>query len=150
MLTVRDIFSRDDLRKISDKISEIEKNTSGEIRVSIREKRSLMEKKLSIFDMALREFYRLGMDKTKDGTGVLVYILLSEKKLQIVADKGINDKVENETWQKIADKIAEKFKQGKYLDGIIDGLDEIGKILSQNFPIKPDDRNELSNEVEIR
>ncbi|CUS96084.1 TLP18.3, Psb32 and MOLO-1 founding protein of phosphatase [Candidatus Kryptobacter tengchongensis] len=150
MLRVRDIFSRDDLRKISDKISEIEKNTSGEIRVSIREKRSLMEKKLSIFDMALREFYRLGMDKTKDGTGVLVYILLSEKKLQIVADKGINDKVENETWQKIADKIAEKFKQGKYLDGIIDGLDEIGKILSQNFPIKPDDRNELSNEVEIR
>ncbi|CUT02614.1 TLP18.3, Psb32 and MOLO-1 founding protein of phosphatase [Candidatus Kryptonium thompsonii] len=100
--------------------------------------------------MALREFYRLGMDKTRDQTGVLVYILLSERKLQIVADKGINEKVENETWQKIADKIAEQFKQGKYLEGIMEGLDEIGGILLQHFPIKPDDRNELSNEVEIR
>lgn len=150
MLRVKDIFSKDDLRKISYKISEIEKTTSGEVRVSIREKRSLMEKKLSIFDMALKEFYRLGMDKTRDKTGVLVYILLSERKLQIVADKGINDRVENETWQKIADKIAERFKQGEYLDGVIDGLNEIGKILSQNFPVKPDDKNELSNEVEVK
>jgi uncharacterized membrane protein len=150
MLKVKDIFSKEDLKKISDKIAEIEKSTSGEIRVSIREKRSLIERKLTLFDMALREFYRLGMDKTRDQTGVLVYVLLSERKLQIVADKGINEKVENETWQKIADKIAEQFKSGKYLDGIINGLDEIGKILYTHFPIKPDDKNELSNEVEIR
>ncbi|WP_082349242.1 TPM domain-containing protein [Candidatus Kryptonium thompsonii] len=150
VLKVKDIFTKEDLKKISEKIAQIEKRTSGEIRVSIHEKRSLLERKLSIFDMALREFYRLGMDKTRDQTGVLVYILLSERKLQIVADKGINEKVENETWQKIADKIAEQFKQGKYLEGIMEGLDEIGGILLQHFPIKPDDRNELSNEVEIR
>lgn len=150
MSRVKDIFTKDELKKISEKITEIEKRTSGEVRVSIREKRSLMEKKLTLFDMALREFYRLGMDKTRDQTGVLVYILLSEKQLQIIADKGINEKVENETWQKIADKIAERFKEGKYLDGVIEGLDEIEKILVQHFPIKPDDRNELSNEVEVR
>ncbi|CUT04718.1 TPM domain-containing protein [Candidatus Chrysopegis kryptomonas] len=150
MLKVKDIFSKEDLKKISDKIAEIEKSTSGEIRVSIREKRSLIERKLTLFDMALREFYRLGMDKTRDQTGVLVYVLLSERKLQIVADKGINEKVNNETWQKIADMMAEHFKSGKYLDGIINGLDEIGKILYTHFPIKPDDKNELSNEVEIR
>lgn len=110
----------------------------------------MIERKLTLFDMALREFYRLGMDKTRDQTGVLVYVLLSERKLQIVADKGINEKVNNETWQKIADMMAEHFKSGKYLDGIINGLDEIGKILYTHFPIKPDDKNELSNEVEIR
>lgn len=150
VLKVKDIFTKEDLKKISEKIAQIEKRTSGEIRVSINEKRSLLERKLSIFDMAVREFYRLGMDKTRDQTGVLIYILLSERKLQIVADRGINEKVEDETWQRISDKMAEQFKQGKYLKGIMEGLDEIGEILSRYFPIKPDDRNELSNEVEIR
>lgn len=150
MLKVKDIFTKEDLRKISDKIQEIEKNTSGEIRVSIREKRSLLEHKLTLFDMAVKEFYRLGMDKTRDRTGVLIYILLSERKIQIVADKGINDKVENATWQKIAESIAENFKTGKYLDGIIKGLEQIGEVLTQHFPIKPDDTNELQNNVEIR
>lgn len=150
MLKVKVIFTKEDLRKISDKIQEIEKNTSGEIRVSIREKRSLLEHKLTLFDMAVKEFYRLGMDKTRYRTGVLIYILLSERKIQIVADKGINDKVENATWQKIAESIAENFKTGKYLDGIIKGLEQIGEVLTQHFPIKPDDTNELPNDVEIR
>lgn len=149
MLKVKDLFTKDDLKKISDKIGEIEKRTSGEIRVSIREKRSLMERKLTIFDMAVREFYRLGMDRTRDRTGVLVYILLSERKLQIIADEGINQKVENATWQKIAELMTTHFKEGRYLDGIMKGLDEIGEILAQHFPIKPDDTNELSNEVQI-
>ncbi len=149
MIKVKDLFTKEDLAKISSKIAEIEKKTSGEVRVSIREKRSLIERKMSLFDMAVKEFYRLGMDNTRDRTGVLVYILLSERKLQIVADKGINDKVEDATWQTIANLIAEHFKEGRYLEGILNGLDEIGKILAQHFPIKPDDTNELSNEVEI-
>ncbi len=150
MLKVKDIFTKDDLKKISDKIQEIEKRTSGEVRVSIREKKSLLERKLTLFDMAVKEFYRLGMDKTRDGTGVLIYILLSERKIQIIADKGINDKVENATWQKIAESVAEHFKMGKYLDGIIKGLEQIGEVLAQHFPIKPDDINELPDDIEIR
>ncbi len=150
MLKVSDIFTKDDLRKIADKIKEIEKTISGEIRVSIREKRSLLERKLALFDMAVNEFYRLGMDKTRDRTGVLIYILLSERKIQIIADKGINDKVENATWQKIAESVAEYFKTGKYIDGIIKGIEQIGEILAQHFPIKPDDINELPNDIEIR
>ncbi len=149
MFKVRKIFTNDDLKKISEKIAQIEKNTSGEVRVSIREKRSLIERKLSIFDIALREFYRLGMDKTRDKTGVLIFLLLSERKLQIIADEGINSKVENQAWQRIADAMVEKFKEGKYLDGLLFGLDEVGKILHAHFPIKPDDINELSNDVEI-
>ena len=109
----------------------------------------MLEKKLSIYDMALREFYRLGMDKTRDNTGVLIYLLLSDKKFQIIADKGIHEKVEDGTWQKIADEMAEEFRKGKFLDGILKGLDRIGKILARHFPIKPDDTNELPNEVEI-
>ena len=149
MLKVKKIFTNNDLKKISEKIAQIEKSTSGEVRVSIREKRSLIERKLSIFDIALREFYRLGMDKTRDKTGVLIFLLLSERKLQIIADEGINSKVENETWQKIADGMVEKFKEGKYLDGLLFGLDEVGKILYAHFPIRPDDINELPNDAEI-
>jgi uncharacterized membrane protein len=45
--------------------------------------------------------------------------------------------------------MVEKFKEGKYLDGLLFGLDEVGKILSAHFPIRPDDINELPNDVEI-
>jgi len=142
-------FSDDDFLRISDKVKETEKITAGEIRVSIKDEVSFSEKKKSVRELAEKEFYKLGMDKTRDKTGILIFILLTEKKFYILADSGINDKVEQSTWNTIRDKMQERFKEGNYLEGILFAIDEIGKILAQFFPIKPDDTNELSNKVVI-
>lgn len=142
-------LSDDDFLLISDAISESEKTHSGEIRVSIKEKRSFIDFRKDIRSIALKEFRRLKMDKTRDKTGVILLILLKEKKFYILADEGINSKVEQNTWDKIAETLRENFIMGNFRDGIIETIKSIGKNLHNHFPIKEDDTNELSNKVEI-
>ncbi len=142
-------FSDDDFLRISNKIKETEKITSGEIRVRIKDKLSCLKSKNSIKELAKEEFYKLGMDKTRDKTGILIYVLLSRREFYILADEGINAKVAPETWGKIRDEMEKEFRNGKFTRGIIIGINLIGKVLSKYFPIKPDDTNELSNEVVI-
>jgi uncharacterized membrane protein len=140
----------DDLLMISDAISKAEKTTSGEIRVSAREKKPFLKRKKTIDELAKEEFFRLGMDKTRDKTGILIYLLLSHKQFHILADTGINEKVEENTWHKIKDEMQEKFRQGFFREGIILGIEKVGEILSRHFPVKEDDTNELPDTVSFR
>ena len=139
----------DELLRISNKIKEIEKLTAGELVVSIKEKRKFTEKKSSLKSLAEKEFIKAGIAKTIDATGILIYLVLASKEFYILADKNINEKVEQNTWDKTAKSIGEHFVEGNFCKGILNGLEQAGKILSTHFPIKPDDVNELSNEVRI-
>ena len=142
-------FSDDDFLDISNKIKTMEKITSGEIRVAIKEEVPFSKRKKSILDLATEEFYKLNMANTRDKTGILIYILLSKRKFYILADSGINEKVEQTTWDNIRDEMQEDFKEGHYLEGILTTIEKVGNILSQFFPIKEDDTNELSNKVVV-
>jgi uncharacterized membrane protein len=140
-------FDDDDFLRISNKISEVELITSGEIRVSIKEDKTFSERNSEIRDLAEKEFYRLNMHQTRDKTGILLFFLLGERKFHILADKGINEKVDSSVWEKVSEKIQENFKNGYFSKGIIEGIDDVGKLLSKHFPLKPDDVNELTNKV---
>jgi len=140
-------FSDDDFLDISNKINETEKITSGEIRVAIKENISILKSKKTLKDLATEEFYKLGMASTRDKTGILIYILLSKRQFYILADSGINEKVEQLTWDKIRDEMESEFKKGNYLNGVISSVSKVGSILSKYFPVKQDDTNELSNKV---
>ncbi len=142
-------FSDDDFLRISDMIKQAELKTSGEIRVSVKESKPPMKSKKSIKDLAEEEFYTLRMDKTRDKTGILLYISLKEKAFQILADKGINQKVKPNTWDELKEQLQKNFADGKFADGIINTVETMGEILSEHFPIKNDDKNELSNKVEF-
>ncbi|GAB4149576.1 MAG: TPM domain-containing protein [Ignavibacteriales bacterium] len=142
-------FDDDDFLVISNKIKDAEKKTSGEIRVSIKEKRKLIEYNKPIRKLAEKEFVKMGMQNTRDKTGILLYILLSERQFYILADEGINSKVEQSTWDKIRDEIQFDFKDGKFTEGIVSCIDKVATILAEFFPIKIDDTNELSNKVEF-
>lgn len=144
---IYDYFSDDDFLRISNCICEMEKITSGEIRVSIKEKKPFKFRNLPIEEMAKNEFYNLEMDKTRDKTGILIYFSLSEKQFHILADEGINDKVEQVIWDEIRNDILKNFMDGKYCEGILTGIKEVGEVLEKYFPIKHDDTNELSNKV---
>lgn len=140
-------FSDDDFLDISNKIKETEKITSGEIRVAIKEKAPFLKNNKDIKELAADEFYKLGMASTRDKTGILIYILLSKRMFYILADSGINEKVEQSTWDKIRDEMENEFKIGNYLTGILSTISKVGNILGTFFPIKEDDTNELSNKV---
>jgi uncharacterized membrane protein len=140
----------DELLRISNKIKDAEKATAGEIAVSIREYKSFFEGKKPLRQLAEKEYVRLGINKTKEGTGVLIFLLLSEKQFYILADDNIINKLTGENvWVEI-DIMQEKFVRGEFCKGILFGIDEIGKILAQHFPISPDDKNEISNRVVIQ
>ncbi len=138
-------LSDDELLRISHKIKESEETTAGEICVSIKEKKPFLTS--SVYDLAKKEFYKLDVDKTRDKTGILVFILLEKKQFYILADEGINEIVPDNTWDEIKDEMQRMFREGNFCKGIIHGINEIGSLLSKHFPIKPDDTNELSNKV---
>lgn len=144
---IYNFFSDDDFLCISNKITEAEKSTSGEIRVSIRENPPFFKKKKEIRHLAEEEFYRLNMHNTRDKTGILLYLLLGQRKFYILADEGINAKVPQSTWDSFRDEIQNEFRSGHFTKGILFGIEQVGKILSEHFPIKHDDTNELSNKI---
>ena len=139
----------DDLLRITNKIKEYEKLTAGEICVSIRERKSFLQWRKTVDELAKREFARLGIGKTRDKTGVLIYILLEERQFYILADSAINNKVNENTWHKIKDGMQEFFIKGMFAKGILHGVEETGKILAEHFPVKPDDTNEIPDDVII-
>ncbi|NWF88704.1 MAG: TPM domain-containing protein [Ignavibacteriaceae bacterium] len=143
-------FTDDELLRISNKIKSVEKTTSGEIAVSIREYKSLFEMKASLRQLAEKEYFRLGINKTKGGTGILIFLLLSKRQFYILADDNINKFTGNNVWAEIKNVMQEKFICGEFCKGVLFGIEEIGKILAQYFPLKPDDKNEISNRVIIR
>jgi len=146
---VYSFFNDDEFLRISDKIKEMEKKTAGEIIVSIKEKRSFRQKKNTIRQLAEDEFYRLGINKTRDETGILLFLLLAERQFYILADKGINGKVAPDTWDNIKNKMQEIFSEGEFCKGILSGVEDVGNILAEYFPVKQYDTNELSDRVVI-
>jgi uncharacterized membrane protein len=147
---IYNFLNDDELLRISNKIKETERKTSAEILVSIKEKRNLLEKGKSLRQLAEKEFYQSGITKTKDRTGVLIFILLSDRQFYILADKKISEKLEQKILDEIADEISQQFKAGMFASGIINCIERLGKILSNEFPINSDDINELSDKVLIK
>ena len=144
------MFTKEDLAAIASAIGEAEKTTAGEIRVSIRQKRKWREKKRTIEEIARQEFHVLGMTKTKDRTGILIFLLLEDKKFFILADDGIHTKVKDGSWDKIAGEMSDHFSQKNFRLGILHGVKSVGAELAKYFPRKYNDTNELPNDVRVR
>lgn len=145
----KNILTQDELTTIAEAINAVERETIGEVRVNIHKTRSFKDKNLTLYDLAVKSFHELGMDKTKDKSGVLIFLLLSEHKFQIIGDEGVNKRVSKEFWDSLAAKTSEYFRQNKFAEGICYTVNEVGVILKREFPMKPGDTNELSNEVVI-
>lgn len=147
---IKKYISAEDLDAIKNHIAEIEKFTSGEIRLCFQIRRAWIDRKLATRDLAMKEFFKLGMDKTRDKTGVLLFILFKDKKFEVVADEGINNKISPEKWNVITNFLINEFKSGHYKDGIVKALDEVKEVLMKEFPRNSDDVDELSNDIVIK
>ena len=142
-------LSAEDLTNIESVLTEVELKTSGELRLCLKKKRGYLETGLTPRELAVNEFYKLGMNNTADGTGVLFFILFDEHKFEIIADKGINEKIQDEKWKELSEGIIRNFSQDKYKDGIIYMIQSVGEILIKEFPVKEGDVNELPDDILI-
>lgn len=148
--TAKQAFPADALARIAEVISEVERETSAEIRISIREDRDENEQELSLRDLALKEFASLKMHQTKERTGVLLLIVFDEHQFYILGDEGINKRSDPETWTDVAQTLSAHFKDGQFEQGVVSALRVLRSHVHLAAPFKEGDTNELSNEVSIR
>ena len=148
---IHNYFSEDELKDIQSAADAVERNTVGEIVLSFRNKKSLLEKLYSNHELALKDFNRLGVHKTKERTGVLVFLIFEEKYFDIIADEGLFVKIPDETWNKMEEKLKEDFRNKNYSAGIIALINEMGEVLSREFPTRAgaDNDDEIQNEIVI-
>jgi uncharacterized membrane protein len=138
-----EFLTKSEEQEIVDTIVVAEKNTSGEIRVHIEKSNTKPP-----FERAQEVFYLLKMDETELKNGVLFYICIVSKSFAIIGDKGINDLVAPDFWNSTKNLVIEKFKEGKYKEGLVSGILEAGEQLKKYFPYNNEgDTNELSNEI---
>ncbi len=142
MSEVEDFLSAADEQEIVSAILKAEQNTSGEIRVHI-ESTSTQDH----FKRAEHLFHQLKMDNTRERNGVLFYVAVKDHKFVIMGDKGIDQVVPKGFWNTTRDIIQGHFREGRFKQGIVEGIVEAGKELKVHFPWKADDRNELSDEI---
>jgi uncharacterized membrane protein len=123
-------------------IREAEQKTSGEIRVFISHK--------NIDDAvaaAQAAFVRLGMTKTRDRNGVLIFVAPCAHKFAVIGDEGVHKRCGDEFWQAMAAEMTGHFKQSEFSQGILHGIRKAGELLAAHFPHRPDDRNELPDSI---
>ena len=135
-------FSTAQEQRIIAAIRKAEGQTSGEIRVHL-------EKELigDALNVAARVFHELEMDTTEERNGVLIFIVPAMHRFAIIGDKGINEKVPPNFWDDIRDAMQANFRQGKFTEGVIEGVHRAGIKLKEYFPRKADDKNELPDEI---
>jgi len=101
----------------------------------------------AVRERALRAFYEKGLYKTKANTGVLFFISLLEHKVWVLADKGIYEKIDQQTLNTFALTVSKGIKENRGCEALCQAINEAGKILAQHFPFTTGDTNELSDHI---
>jgi uncharacterized membrane protein len=134
--SARRAFPDTALSRIEAAIAEGERHHSGQVRVAIEA--SLppprVLKGLAPRARALEVFSQLSVWDTEENCGVLVYLLLADRDVEIVADRGIHARVGAETWEKICREMEAAFRERRFEEGIAAGIAKINTLLAEHFP----------------
>ena len=96
---------------------------------------------------ALRAFYEKGLYKTQAQTGVLFFLSLMERTVWVLADKGIYEKIRQEQLDRFAATVSQGVREGRASQALRHAIIEAGTLLAEHFPMKPGDKNELSDSI---
>ena len=130
-------------------VSASEARHSGEVRICVESAlpSSYIWRDASPRQRAITLFGKLRVWDTERNNGVLIYLLLAENAIEIVADRALNSKVSTQEWQAITASMATAFQARRFEDGLTQALQEVSALLVQHFPLATDEqhRNELPN-----
>ena len=96
-------------------------------------------------EAALSAFYGHKLNATRERNGVLLFISVFEQRVFILADKGVNDKVEADRWRGMVDSLTTAIRHGNHGPAVCRTVADIGAVLREHFPPRPDNQNELSD-----
>jgi uncharacterized membrane protein len=145
------LFRAEDFAAMTDAVRRAEAATSAEIRVHLtRRVHHWPFQRPDALRRARQVFAHLGMHLTAEHHGVLIYLAVEDRQLAIVGDEGIHRQVGDTYWEEVRDLMIARLREGRALDAVVRGVAEVGRVLARHFPRRPDDRNELSDEVSFR
>jgi uncharacterized membrane protein len=146
--TTRRHFSPRVLAQIEAAIREVEAGHAGEIRFVIETALDLADlvQDLSSRRRAMQVFGHLGVWDTAQNNGVLIYLLLADHVVEIVADRGIAPCVPQSEWDEVCREMERHFRDKRFAEGSVAGVRAVGGLLSRHFPGRGPDADELPNQ----
>ncbi len=141
---VRAFLGHDDLEAVRLAVASAEAGTSAEIRIHLDHR--CPDDPIA---RAVAVFERLGMHRTAERHGVLLYVAVADRKLAVIGDQGIHERVGEEYWQRVVAAVLAHFRDARPRDGLVHAVGELGRSLREHFPRRPDDTNELPDQISL-
>jgi uncharacterized membrane protein len=140
-------FPKDTLDAIEHAVAESETRHSGEIRFAIEVALDLgaLRRAATSRERAAEVFAELGVWDTAQRNGVLIYVLLAERDVEIVADRGLDGKVGDDEWRAVCEAIERDFARGRWRDGALAGIGGVTALLAREYPTTAPNPNEQPN-----
>lgn len=131
------------MERIQARVAASEARHSGEIRVCVEAglPLSYLRRQATPRDRAVAMFGKLRVWDTEYNNGVLIYLLLAEHAIEIVADRGLNRHVDTAQWQQIAQAMRSAFRDGQFEAGLNHAIDSVDALLHQHFALAPGEVN---------
>jgi len=142
------------LQRIEARVATSESKHSGEIRVCVEAglPLSYLRRGATVRERAVMMFGKLRVWDTEHNNGVLIYLLLAEHAIEIVADRGVARHVDAAHWQRIAETMGAAFKAGQFEAGLNQAIDAVDALLATHFALAADaaNPNELPDAPHVR
>lgn len=132
-----------DQNRIIDAIKAGERLTSGELKVHVEGRCPGGDPRKRAEEL----FPKLGLTRTKERNGVLIYVATRDRRFTIIGDVGINEEVGSQFWKEAADRMTIAFRRGAFGDGIVGALQSVAARMAKRFPRMADDKNEIDNDI---
>jgi uncharacterized membrane protein len=138
-------FPNDALQRIEKTVRESETLHDGEVRFAVEAALDPAQlwRGVSARERAIEVFSQLRVWDTERNNGVLLYLLLAERDVEIVADRGFNGRVTEEEWAAVCRRMEQSFARGSPRQAIVEGIQAAGALIARHFPTA--DRDELPN-----
>lgn len=150
-LAVRRLFPAASLTAIEQAIKQSEMSHGGEICFAVEAALSTTSllKNQTARERAVEVFSQLHIWDTEYNNGVLIYLLLADRDVEIITDRGIHTKVANDEWDVICRAMESAFRQQQFEAGVIAGINKVSDHLRKHFPPERDEKNELADKPVI-
>ncbi|TAJ76181.1 MAG: hypothetical protein EPO42_13135 [Gallionellaceae bacterium] len=148
---VRSRFPRAVLKKIEHTIAQVEQTHAGQIRFAVEDALELSPLLVgqTARERAIEVFSQLRVWDTEHNNGVLIYLLLADRDVEIVADRGVHAKLGQTVWEAVCQEMEAAFRMGKFEEGVIAGVRGVGAHLAQHYPQVGAKTNELPDQPVI-
>ncbi|MBC8022966.1 MAG: TPM domain-containing protein [Burkholderiales bacterium] len=146
-LKARRCFTPATLDRLQARIAEAEKRHRGEIRFVVEAELTTEQlwRGITSRERSREVFASQGVWNTAENNGVLIYLLLADRRVEIVADRGIDARVDPSEWQAICRMMEAHFREGGFEEGALAGVDAVSELLARHFPGGGERPNELED-----